>query len=174
MKVLVSAFKPFYKANNNYSIEVLNYINNVDKCIIDVIYDECFEELKINRNLEEYDLIVSLGEARSRSVLTIEKYAKNVSSCSISDNSGIIKQNQKINTDGKDLLETLVDLNKCSDLVELSEDAGKFVCNNLYYHLLEKYPNKSVFIHIPNCNDDIVKYKEYARRIEEIIDILVK
>ena len=174
MKVLVSAFKPFYKASNNYSIEVLNYINDVDKCIIDVIYDECFNELKERNNLDEYDLIVSLGEARSRDELTIERYAKNISSCSISDNSGVIKQNEKINKDGKDILETIVDLSKCSTLVKESIDAGKFVCNNLYYHLLENYQSKSIFIHIPNCNDDVNKYQEYAKTIEEIIKTLGK
>ena len=30
MKVLISAFKPFNKASNNYSYEVLKHINNVD------------------------------------------------------------------------------------------------------------------------------------------------
>ena len=39
MKVLVSAFTPFNKANNNYSLEVLNYLENVDKIVVDVIYD---------------------------------------------------------------------------------------------------------------------------------------
>ena len=40
MKVLVTAFKPFHKSTNNYSMEVLNYLNNVEKLVIDVRYDE--------------------------------------------------------------------------------------------------------------------------------------
>ena len=71
MKVLISAFKPFNKANNNYSYEVLKHINNVDKILIDVVYDECFKELTNHYNLDNYDLIIALGEARSRSVLTL-------------------------------------------------------------------------------------------------------
>ena len=37
MKILVTAFKPFNKLNNNYSEEVLKYIENVDKYVIDVV-----------------------------------------------------------------------------------------------------------------------------------------
>ena len=55
------------------------------------------------------------------------------------------------------------------DLVAMSNDAGKFVCNNIYYHLLFNYPEKSLFIHIPECNNDTMKYREYAEKIEKLI-----
>ena len=35
MKVLVTAFKPFNNQNINYSIEVLKFITDVDKMIVD-------------------------------------------------------------------------------------------------------------------------------------------
>jgi len=98
-KVLITAFEPFYKSNNNYSKEVLNYINlnnaHLDKKILDVVYDECFEMLS-KTDLSQYNLIVALGEARSRQALTVEKQAKNIASCSIKDNKGNLKQNEII------------------------------------------------------------------------------
>ena len=171
MKVLISAFKPFNKANNNYSYEVLKHINNVDKILIDVVYDECFKELTNHYNLDNYDLIIALGEARSRSVLTLEQNAKNISSCSIPDNLGNLKKDEKI-MDNDDILYTKVEINKVKDIVEFSSDAGKFVCNNLYYHLLAYNPYKTLFIHIPNCLDEESNYIKYARVIEKIIDKL--
>ena len=36
MKVLVTAFKPFNKSINNYSAEVLNYIDDVDNSVISI------------------------------------------------------------------------------------------------------------------------------------------
>ena len=58
MKVLISAFKPFNNASNNYSQEVLNYIKtNVTKEILDVVYDECFDFINNKYSLNEYDLI---------------------------------------------------------------------------------------------------------------------
>lgn len=171
MKVLISAFKPFNKANNNYSYEVLKKINNVDKALIDVVYDECFVELTNKFNLDSYDLIIALGEARSRMILTLEENAKNISSCSIPDNRGNFKKDERI-LDNDDVLYTKVDINKVKDLVEFSSDAGKFVCNNLYYHLLNYNPYKTLFIHVPNCLDDENKYIEYAKQIEQIIEKL--
>ena len=57
-------------------------------------------------------------------------------------------------------------------MVKLSDNPGRFVCNNLYFHLLSNYPDKSLFIHVPNCEDDVNKYKEYASLITEIIKAL--
>ena len=170
MKVLITAFKPFNKALNNYSTEVLNYINNVEKKIIDVIYDECFYDLDKEYDLASYDLIIALGEARSRKKLTLEVQAINKSSCSIPDNKGVYKVDEEIYNGENKILRTNIDLDRVRDLVVFSLDCGKFVCNNLYYHLLKKYPDKSIFIHIPNCNDSVEEYKNNALKIEKIIE----
>ena len=176
-KVLISAFKPFNMATNNYSNEVLNHIYSskydLTKVIIDVVYDECFKELSKN-NLDEYDLIVALGEARSRKVLTIEKNAFNIASCSIADNAGVLRKDTTIIDNGNELLETVLDLEKCKDYGEISFNPGKFVCNNLYYHLLNYNNNKSIFIHIPNCKDDENLYRKYALDVLNIISILLE
>lgn len=167
MKVLISAFKPFNKMHNNYSNEVLKFINGVDKTILDVVYDECFYELNKKFNLNSYDLIIALGEARMRKVLTVEKRAVNQASCSLADNLGIIKKDEKIIDGGNDYLYTTLPLDDCD--IEISCDAGRFVCNNIYYHLLNNYPEKSLFIHIPECDNNENKYKEYAEKIEKLI-----
>lgn len=169
MKILLSAFKPFNNSLNNYSEEVLKYIDDVEKIVLDVLYDKSYETLSNNYNLDEYDLIIALGEARSRQVLTIEVQAKNISSCSLKDNSGVLKQNEKIIANGEEIINTKVDIKKYENIIEFSYDAGKFVCNNIYYHLLYNYPNKSLFIHIPECNNDNNNYIKHANVIKEII-----
>ena len=173
MKVLVTSFRPFNNFKNNYSTEVLKYINCTDKCILDVVYDKCYEELNNNCELSNCDLIISLGEARSRNVLTLETRAVNLSSCSLPDNSNIIRKDKIIIDDGREFLYSKVNIEKVQTLIQLSNDAGKFVCNNLYYHLLYNYPNKSLFIHIPNCNDLEEQYKECANIINQIIKELL-
>lgn len=169
MKVLITGFKPFNKATNNYSIEVLNYINNVEKIVLDVVYDECFYKLEEKYDLNSFDFIIALGEARSRKNLTLEVQAINKSSCTIPDNKGVYKVDEEIFPFERNVLRTKVDLKKCQNLVEFSMGCGKFVCNNLYYHLLRKYPEKSIFIHVPNCNDNEDEYKNNALKIEKII-----
>lgn len=169
MNVLVTAFKPFNNNINNYASEVIKYIQNVDKLIIDVVYDDCYEEIIKQKDLNNYDLIISLGEARSRKVLTLERFAHNISDCSLKDNKGQLKKNETIINNLPYELKTLVQIDKVKDLIEFSFDAGKFVCNNLYYHLLSNYPHKSLFIHVPECNNEISNYQLHAIVIEEII-----
>ena len=169
MKVLVTGFKPFNNNYNNYSSEVLQFINNVDKLIIDVKYNQCYLEIMRQVDLEKYDLIIALGEARKRKVLTLEKLAKNIMDCSLADNSGQIKKNQLISDHGPNEIMTKVNLNGMEDLVEFSHDAGKFVCNNLYYHLLLNHGHKALFIHVPECDNNIDNYLKYAKTIEQII-----
>ena len=104
-----------------------------------------------------------------RKTLTLETTAKNISSCSLPDNLGIVKSNEKIIDNDIEFINTLVDVNKVKGLVELSNDAGKFVCNNIYYHLLTNHPKTSLFIHIPECNSDENNYIRYANQISDII-----
>ena len=173
MKILVTAFQPFNNQDNNYSLEVLNYIKNVDKLLIDVVYDNCYNEIINKVNIDEYDLIVSLGEARSREELTLEVVAKNISSCSLEDNEGNLKKDELINPFASDSLRTKVDVNKVKDEVKLSFDAGKFVCNNLYFHLLENHPDKAININVPNWHNDVKMYKKKKKKINLIIDKLL-
>lgn len=172
MKVLVTAFKPFNNSLNNYSIEVLNYLNDVEKAILDVVYDECYLELTNNFNLDQFDLIIALGEARMRNEILLEVNAKNISDCRIKDNAGNLKINEIIDTNEEKEFQTLVNLDLLKDTISNSFDAGKFVCNNLYFHLLKNYPNKSLFIHIPECHNDLNNFKKFADKIKEIIQIL--
>ena len=174
-KVLISAFLPFNKKENNYSAEVLNFVSSdkvaIDKIIIDVVYDKCFESVSQN-GLENYDFIIALGEARMRDVLTVEKRAKNISSCSLADNSGEVKSEEIIDKSFGEYIENKMDFEKIEGFAEISFDAGKFVCNNLYFHLLKYDDSRTLFIHVPECNNDTEKYKLYAEKISRIIEIL--
>ena len=174
MNVLVTAFKPFNNMINNYSTEVLKYIKNVDKLVIDVCYDNSYLEIINNYNLEKYDLIIAMGEARMRKELTLEINAKNISSCSLADNSGCIKKDEVIISDGLDVLETKVDLTGVNELVAFSLDAGKFVCNNTYYHLLYNFQEKSIFIHVPECYNSDEEYQKHANKINDIINKILE
>ena len=175
-KVLISGFTPFNKSANNYSAEVLAHIEtndfSIDKVIIDVVYDRSFDELSAN-GLEGYDFILSLGEARMRSVLTVESRARNLSHCSIPDNAGVLKQNELIDPTAPEYLISALDLESISDIAEISLDAGRFVCNNLYFHLLQHDPHGVLFIHIPECNNDEALYKLYADKVVMILKKLL-
>ena len=77
-----------------------------------------------------------MGEARMRDILTVERRARNISSCSLPDNSGEIKRDEIIDASLGEYIENEMNLEKLCGLAEISYDAGKFVCNNMYFHLL--------------------------------------
>ena len=175
-KVLISAFTPFNNKGNNYSSEVLEFIHSneyeIDKVTLDVVYDRCFDELK-KHDLDSYDLIIALGEARMRNVLTVERVAKNISSCSLPDNSGALKKDEIIDPALPDALTSGIDLGKLTSYADVSDDAGKFVCNNMYFHLLKYDSKRTMFIHVPECENSVDNYKLYAKKIESIVEILL-
>lgn len=174
-RVLLSAFLPFNKKGNNYSAEVLEYVSSdkaeISKVIIDVVYDKCFEQLA-SYGLDSYDYIIAMGEARMRDTLTVEKRAKNISSCSLPDNDGVVKQDEIIDGTVGEYIENEMEFAPILKHSDISHDAGKFVCNNIYFHLLRYDPKRTLFIHIPECNNDIENYKLYADKVSRIIDEL--
>lgn len=175
-RILISAFTPFNNKENNYSQEVLNYIESdkymIDKVIIDVVYDKCFDDIS-KYDLDSYDFIIALGEARMRNVLTVERRAKNISSCSLPDNSGVLKTDEVIDAALPDVLVSGIDLVPLTECADISDDAGKFVCNNIYFHLLKYDSNRTLFIHIPECENSTDNYRLYADKIASILDILL-
>ena len=69
-------------------------------------------------------------------------------------------------------IESKIDFKRIQKFADISYDAGKFVCNNLYFHLLKYDDSRTLFIHVPECNEDVQKYKLYAEKICGIIDNL--
>lgn len=61
-------------------------------------------------------------------------------------------------------------------LVEVSDDAGRFVCNYIYYQSLNFCKNvsgtQSVFIHIPS--HQTISIQEQIKFVKELLDELAK
>lgn len=177
MKILISAFESFDGRNINISEEVLKLLDNkYFKVLIPVSYNRCFEILK--NKIEEYnpDIVICLGEAIKREEVTIEHQAFNLRDASISDNDGIKYEGTKILENGDEILYSNLPIDKIvsNTFIKESFSAGKYVCNNLLYELLNynKEQNKNVlcgFIHLPRLE----KYKSYIE-IKEQIDKCIK
>lgn len=157
MKILMTAFEPFGNNQFNSTITALNNIDleNVTKLILPVTYPGAFQYLKSNLNIKP-DFIILLGMAASREIITIEERAVNNLSFKIPDNNNLIINNQKISLNNNEYLyskmniDDLINHLKNSHYnVEKSIDAGKYICNFLYYKVLEEYDVPSIFIHIP-------------------------
>lgn len=157
--ILITAFEPFDNRITNNSMHTLKAIQiKADKVILPV--DATLIETALySLDLDQYDLIIMLGEA-NRSHVSIETTAVNRLNMRIKDNAGN-QFNQVIVADGPQLLETHLKITHKDAII--SKDAGLFLCNQAYYLLLN-HPSKAkkLFIHVPIEGD-------YHMIVEDII-----
>jgi len=80
---------------------------------------------------------------------------------------GMAEERTKLNIESRavldeQILQTSVDLDKLTDdllMTEISHDAGRFVCNTLYYKTLEHLSSQeesyhSIFVHVPVITEE--------------------
>lgn len=176
-KVLLTGFDPFGKETINPAIES---VKNLEGKIIDgykvevlevsTVFDKCIEELEIAIKSIKPDLVICVGQAGGKSRIMIERVAININDARIADNEG----QQPIDTsvvEGGNVaywstlpIKAIVsELNKAGIPAAVSQTAGTFVCNHIFYglmHFLET-KNKSIrggFIHIPYLPEQAVNH----------------
>ena len=109
--------------------------------------------------LDPPSAVLSLGlSGRARGV-TLERQAHNLADFPLPDNAGHQPRGEPLLPDGPELQRCSLDLDELRaelqalDLpVELSSDAGRYVCNAVYFHLLLRCTaarRPALFVHLP-------------------------
>lgn len=178
MKILLTGFDPFGGEKLNPAEEavkrVASEINGAEiiKLIIPTVRYKSLE--KIEAAIEEHqpDFVVNIGQAGGRYAITPERVAINMDDFRIPDNEGNQPVDEPVKEDGVPAyfstlpVKAIVsELNKAGIPGTLSNTAGTFVCNHVFYgvrYLLEqKYPNiKGGFIHIPYATSQVIDKKD--------------
>lgn len=163
-EILVTAFEAFGGEELNPTERILNMLPDtvsgytIRKLLLPVEFKRSCELA-----LAEYDrlspaAVIMLGQAGGRSAITPETIARNVMNASIPDNAGYQPENLPVTENGQDVLYASFaaqDIKNAIDALgipcELSESAGQYVCNTLFYSMLRH--NKGAvptgFIHVP-------------------------
>ena len=143
-KVLLTGFKG---KNNSSSILVQSISENYR------LLTNSFEGLK--KDIEEidegFDFLIMLGcDKNLKDSVRIERFAE--------------KNGEKI-ASGCDLKNISTRLEKAGIKNCISDTPNHYLCNESYWHALQKFNGKAVFIHIPtikNLNDDFIdKMKKF-------------
>ena len=107
---------------------------------------------------ERYDLILAFGSDARADGFLLERMARNKVSTEKVDEDGTTRSTPVVEKQGSDSLLTNVEVAGLADALNaqgyrcrVSEDAGDYVCNFLYYKLLFSRTNsaKVLFVHIP-------------------------
>ena len=115
------------------------------------------------------DLVIAFGQAGGRSTVSLERVAINCDDARIADNAGnqpvdtrifAHAQNAYFNT--LPIKATLLALQQAGIPADISNTAGTFVCNHLFYglmHLASERPGmKAGFVHIPYLPEQAVHH----------------
>lgn len=162
-KMILTAFEPFGDNDINPTTEILNRIPDtvngmkIIKKVLPVVYTKCFDLLRPLIEETKPDFIVCMGLAGGRSKICIERIAVNMKNASIPDNEGnlfcgdVIHENKKVGYFTTLPYERLYDVD---ENVDYSYSAGTYICNNIFYLLMEYLEDtgrtaKGGFIHVP-------------------------
>jgi pyroglutamyl-peptidase len=165
MKLLVTAFGPFGGRNRNASSLALAGLKQrlpwLNTRILPV--DSVIAPLRMNQALRhlEPDAIILLGEAGNSSTIRLETVAWNELDFRIPDIAGRQPQGKQIAEDAPDFLRSSLpfetihrDLSSADHPVSMSEDPGRYLCNQILFHTLHALtrnprPVPAGFIHLP-------------------------
>ena len=164
MKILTTGFEPFGGDTVNASWEAVRLLPEQfgqaqirTKCL-PVVFGRAGEEVEKEIRSWQPDLVVCVGVAGGRNRITPERRARNVRVSRIPDNAGQVFDGEPIDPNGPEERLTRLPLEKAVKAMrlaaeaEISEDAGKYVCNDLYWAVLsleEACHFRSLFVHVP-------------------------
>lgn len=192
MKILVTSFGPFNGFEENPSNKVMN-------CLREKLYEIdfpgisiCWETLEVtyafvdqfeNRILNHsFDLIIHLGVASLDPMMRLEVLARN--NASGIDFEGKDPENKFIQA-GKNDIQTNIDLNTLTQIcnlypekIRISDNAGAYLCNYVYFKSLLYFGSKARVLFIHNAdfqnNSKAVNLEEQTEILFELFKVLIK
>lgn len=158
MKWLVTAFEPFGGAPSNSSLIVLNRLKERDWqglvkffAPVPVRFDQAFASVRAELlKHPEVNGVLALGQAETRTRISLERVALNWIDARIADNAGVTPEQGPVEA-GPDSLWAPIPWDRLGDSGhwERSYSAGTFVCNTLMYQLIKNSGKMAGFVHIP-------------------------
>jgi pyroglutamyl-peptidase len=170
--VLLTGFEPFGGDAVNPSMEIARCLNgttigkhSIVGAVLPCVFGKAAKRLK--RLLQEHRpaLVVCLGLAAGRSAITPERVAINIDDARIPDNAGQQPVDKPIRRQGpvaywtKLPIKAIVRALRAEGFpAEISQTAGTFVCNHVFYGLMHELARRQPsarggFIHIPGTPD---------------------
>jgi len=189
--VLLTGFEPFNGTAINPSWEAVRALDGwsgpgfaVVARQLPCVFGTALDVLRESIAGVKPDIVIAVGQAGGRSEISLERVAINVDDASIRDNAG----NQPIDTpvaaDGPAAYFTTLPVKAIVKALRLrgfpsgvSQTAGTFVCNHVFYGLMHQtvgQPVKAGFIHVPFLPEQAADRPERppSMALRDIVDAL--
>ena len=183
MRALVTGFAPFGGAVVNASYEAVRRLPArigalaIVTAQLPTSYARCGAALSAEIERSDPAIVLCVGEAAERTKLNIERVALNMQDARIADNDGAQPAGTHVIDDAPAAYFATLPVRAihaaltAADLpAELSNSAGTFVCNHLFYTLMHRAVTSGAamrcgFLHVPGWRDD----NESAMPIADIV-----
>lgn len=199
MKILISGFEPFGGRSSNPTKLIIEAImqkkislpENVllEPILLPVTFKESYSFLKERIDSMRPDIILSLGQAGGRNAIELERVAINCLDADIPDNQGHQPRDEKIDPEGESAYFSTLPLRELEAALKdanlpcrISNSAGTYVCNYLFYQLLKSASKKEIcgFIHFPYLpeqakeNEPFLSLDQQLKAVEVMLQTLSK
>jgi len=166
-RILLTGFESFGGETENPSALVVHALHGkriaghrVVSMLLPVLFGESLRQLQAGITDHEPALVLCVGQAGGRSQLSLERVAINVDDARIPDNAGKQPIDAAITDDGPaayfstlPIKAMLMALRSAGFPAEISQTAGTYVCNHVFYglmHALRGQPQvRAGFLHVP-------------------------
>ena len=164
-KLLITGFDPFGGETVNPAWEAVKLLPDqigdysLTKLQIPTVFATGAQTVLAAAQSLQPDLILCIGQAGGRSAVTPERIAVNIRDARIADNEGNQPRGEYVTQGGPAAYFATVNVTTMAEAAEsqgipatVSNSAGAFVCNDVFYTLLHRYDQTSTrvgFIHVP-------------------------
>ncbi|GAB2643405.1 pyroglutamyl-peptidase I [Vibrio panuliri] len=165
-KILITGFEPFDGASINPALEAVNKLSQtkldggeIVVCEVPVTRFESIDKVVAAIEMHQPDYVITVGQAAGRAGITPERVAINVDDFRIADNGGNQPIDQPVAVDGPDAYFSTLPIKAITRTLQeqgipcqVSNTAGTFVCNHLFYGVQHYLRDKNIghgFVHIP-------------------------
>lgn len=166
LKILITGFEPFGGEIVNPSWEVAKQLDGLIVAgaqlvavQLPCVFSKSLHALSDALEAHHPNMVLSLGQADGRSDFSIERVAINVCDARIPDNEGAQPIDEPVVPDGPAAYFSSLPIKKMAATlkaqgfpVAISQTAGTFVCNQVFYGLQHALAGKGVmsgFVHVP-------------------------
>ena len=176
-KILITAFEPFGERTANASAAVLERLPEricgcrVEKVLLPVVFGKAAE----NALRYSADYVFLLGEAGGRGTVTPEIRGVNLRDARIPDNEGNRPEKEMILPGAPEEYRTPFPVEAIAERMrtegfdlKVSEDAGKYVCNETFFLTGIKSAVPVEFIHVPAVEE---KAEAYAGTVGRFVEL---
>ncbi|MDW2100494.1 pyroglutamyl-peptidase I [Vibrio sp. 1580] len=186
-KVLITGFEPFGGDAINPALEAVKQLEAVAikggvivTCPVPVVRYDSVKVVIEAIEAHQPDCVITVGQAAGRGAITPERVAINVDDFRIPDNAGHQPIDEPVVADGPDAYFSTLPIKRIVQTLQkqgipsqISNSAGTFVCNHLFYgiqHYLKDKPVRHGFVHIPLLPEQAVDGSQPSMSLEMIVE----